>query len=373
MVGIDGEWTKRDMKHGSCIAWFGAPEVCRANDIKDFLIRENILGERMLAQIWLENIESYMSVDNVAGLVWFDLRPNGTVPKVLSIRLTDLSEDGGTPGGAGHHGGKHHGHHHHSAPAGPRNCSLGPTGLAAFSWLVFFDAIYILGKLIPGFVEDTFVDHWMCLSFFGGFLELLVGMWEVTRNNIYGCTVFSIFGCTWMAYAMRLMMVRTGLLADEATPHGDCARQLWLCGVCVAFLKQTLVMNHVSMMIMVVLIALKICAAFAGFHKALLWCTAFISLGLSGLAFYGFAAQLTNEIHGRVVFPTCPRPQVTTAGIQEAAGASNVLHGKRVALRAHGHGTGGTGSSSDSDSGDDSDGLPHRALTRFRLRHARSM
>merc|ERR1711985_155484 len=80
--------------------------------------------------------------------------------------------------------------------------------------------------------------------FVGGVLQLLVGMWEVTRNNIYGATAFSCFGCFWMANGTMLTLKTyfPSQLSDEvlhggADEWGHFIRELYILFLVLALLK----------------------------------------------------------------------------------------------------------------------------------------
>ena len=60
-----------------------------------------------------------------------------------------------------------------------------------------------------GYVHEPFYATWSAYAFFiGGLLQLLVGILEVFRNNVYGATAFMAFGSFWLANGIQ-MLIRT--------------------------------------------------------------------------------------------------------------------------------------------------------------------
>lgn len=47
--------------------------------------------------------------------------------------------------------------------------------------------------------------------FYGGLVQLLVGMWEVKRNNLFGATAFSSYGAFWMSLAFYGTLKAAGI------------------------------------------------------------------------------------------------------------------------------------------------------------------
>ncbi|KAF8887237.1 GPR1/FUN34/yaaH family-domain-containing protein [Gymnopilus junonius] len=49
--------------------------------------------------------------------------------------------------------------------------------------------------------------------FTGGLLQFIAGMWQFPRGDVFGATVFSIYGAFWMSYSM-ILLPGTGILAS---------------------------------------------------------------------------------------------------------------------------------------------------------------
>lgn len=55
--------------------------------------------------------------------------------------------------------------------------------------------------------------------FCGGLAQLLAGMWEFPRGNVFGATAFTSYGAFWMSYA-TILIPNSGILAAY-TGHED--------------------------------------------------------------------------------------------------------------------------------------------------------
>lgn len=50
-------------------------------------------------------------------------------------------------------------------------------------------------------ISSAMRQVWGFGMFYGGLVQLLVGMWEVKRNNVFGATAFTSYGAFWMSLA----------------------------------------------------------------------------------------------------------------------------------------------------------------------------
>ena len=55
--------------------------------------------------------------------------------------------------------------------------------------------------------------------FFGGLVQLLAGMWEFRRNNMFAATALSSYGGFWLSYGFYVILVSGGTLTPSG-PHG---------------------------------------------------------------------------------------------------------------------------------------------------------
>ena len=94
------------------------------------------------------------------------------------------------------------------AAAGLAIADPAPLGLAAFALTTFL--------LSAKNANWTTSDAWLGYAFaYGGLIQLLAGMWEFKRNNVFGATAFSTYGGFWLGLGLWVLLV-----APKATASG---------------------------------------------------------------------------------------------------------------------------------------------------------
>lgn len=74
----------------------------------------------------------------------------------------------------------------------------GPMGLAGFGLTTF-----CLSAINAGLVAKEALGIVIALAIiYGGIIQLLAGMWEFKKNNVFGATAFSSYGAFWIAFAI---------------------------------------------------------------------------------------------------------------------------------------------------------------------------
>ena len=69
-----------------------------------------------------------------------------------------------------------------------------PLGLGAFALTTF-----LLSAANAGWMTSATGDAWLGYAFaYGGFCQLLAGMWEFRNRNVFGATAFSTYGGFWI-------------------------------------------------------------------------------------------------------------------------------------------------------------------------------
>ncbi len=89
-----------------------------------------------------------------------------------------------------------------TAPVLPANAVADPAplGLAAFALTTF-----LLSSKNAGW---TTADAWLGFAFaYGGFIQLLAGMWEFRNRNVFGATAFSTYGGFWLGLGLWVLLV----------------------------------------------------------------------------------------------------------------------------------------------------------------------
>ena len=93
-----------------------------------------------------------------------------------------------------------------------------PLGLAAFAMTTF--ALSIANTNVWG--AGAFAALGLALVY-GGFAQLLAGMWEFVRKNTFGALAFTSYGAFWITLLRACQVRRTGRAAQE---HSGDARGL---------------------------------------------------------------------------------------------------------------------------------------------------
>jgi succinate-acetate transporter protein len=79
-----------------------------------------------------------------------------------------------------------------------------PLGLAAFALTTF-----LLSAKNAGWTHGG--DAWLGYAFaYGGFIQLLAGMWEFRRLNVFGATAFSTYGGFWIGLGLYVLLAASG-------------------------------------------------------------------------------------------------------------------------------------------------------------------
>src|SRR6476660_8686855 len=91
-----------------------------------------------------------------------------------------------------------------------------PLGLAAFALTTF-----LLSLVNAGFMpKDTEPVVLGVALAFGGIAQLLAGMWEFRKGNVFGATVFSSYGAFWLSFCAFLTFYAKDIPAEH---HGVAA------------------------------------------------------------------------------------------------------------------------------------------------------
>src|SRR6188472_1258652 len=91
-----------------------------------------------------------------------------------------------------------------------------PLGLAAFALTTFLLSLVNAG-IMPKDAEPVMLG--VALAF-GGLAQLLAGMWEFRKGNVFGATVFSSYGAFWLSFSPYLTFYAGGIPAEH---HGVAA------------------------------------------------------------------------------------------------------------------------------------------------------
>ncbi|CAG8636885.1 12252_t:CDS:2 [Acaulospora morrowiae] len=83
----------------------------------------------------------------------------------------------------------------------PKIANPAPLGLSAFAMTTFILSISNVGT--PNVTAPNIVIG--LALFYGGFVQILAGMWEFRAGNTFGATVFSSYGGFWLSFGVILI------------------------------------------------------------------------------------------------------------------------------------------------------------------------
>jgi uncharacterized protein len=88
-----------------------------------------------------------------------------------------------------------------------------PLGLAAFALTTF-----LLSAVNAGWAKSSTGSDWLGYAFaYGGFVQLLAGMWEFKNRNVFGSTAFSTYGGFWIGLGLWALLVAPHATGTEAS------------------------------------------------------------------------------------------------------------------------------------------------------------
>src|SRR3954453_19634451 len=178
-----------------------------------------------------------------------------------------------------------------------------PLGLAAFALTTF-----VLSFFNAGIVSDAGEPIVLGLALaYGGFAQLLAGMWEFRNINTFGATAFTSYGAFWLSFwAFNQFFadkVPAGSVGDAVGLYliawGIFTTYMW-----IASFRTTAAVNAVFALLAITFIVLGIgeAASSTGLVKAGGW----IGIATAIVAWYASFAGVANSTFGRTVLPVRP-------------------------------------------------------------------
>jgi succinate-acetate transporter protein len=152
--------------------------------------------------------------------------------------------------------------------------------------------------------------------FYGGLAQIIAGIMEWKKNNTFGTTAFTSYGCFWLTLVALILLPKTGAAAAYTEASFATYLLVWglfTLGMFVGTLKLNRALQFVfgSLALLFFLLAARhytgneTVGLVAGWEG--------IACGLS--ACYAAIAQVLNEVYGKTVLPLgAPKPQPEPAG-----------------------------------------------------------
>jgi len=178
-----------------------------------------------------------------------------------------------------------------------------PLGLAAFALTTFLLSLVNAG-ILP---KDTEPMVLAVALAFGGIAQLLAGMWEFRKGNVFGATVFTSYGAFWLSFWAYL----TFFAESIPTEHHGVAAGWYLIAwaifttlMLVAALRTTAVLAALFAVVAAVFVFL----AFGAFAASATLTTIGGILGLlaAAVAWYLCLAAVGAATFGRPILPNPP-------------------------------------------------------------------
>jgi hypothetical protein len=177
-----------------------------------------------------------------------------------------------------------------------------PLGLAAFAMTTFALSIGNTGIWGPG------ADAALALALvYGGFAQLLAGMWEFVRKNTFGALAFTSFGAFWIAYFVLVKFVLPGVaVADLPVAVG-----VFLLGWTIFTAYMTVASMRVSGAVLLVFVLLTVTFVFltvGAFNSSTGWTKVggWVGVATAAAAWYASFAGVTNDTFKKTVLPVFP-------------------------------------------------------------------
>jgi uncharacterized protein len=143
--------------------------------------------------------------------------------------------------------------------------------------------------------------------FYGGVAQVIAGILEYKKNNSFGMTAFISYGFFWITLVALILMGKWGWIT--ATPSDALVAYLVLWGIFTALLFFGTLRINVALQLVFGTLAILFFLLAIGDATHLEFITrlaGYEGIVCGGLAIYTGAANLLNEMYGRVVLPLGP-------------------------------------------------------------------
>ncbi len=177
-----------------------------------------------------------------------------------------------------------------------------PLGLGAFAMTTLALSLYNANVWSGG----IFAALALALVF-GGFAQLLAGMWEFARKNTFGAIAFTSYGAFWIAYYVFVHFLAASIPAADVGQ----AVGVFLLGWTIITFYLMIASLRVSGAVLAVFVALTVTFVlltignFEG-KSGILHAGGWTGIVTAALAFYASAAGVINETFKQPVLPVFP-------------------------------------------------------------------
>jgi len=143
--------------------------------------------------------------------------------------------------------------------------------------------------------------------FYGGLAQVIAGIMEWKKGNTFGTTAFTSYGFFWLTLVALIVLPKMGLTAAPENSAMVAYLLIWGLFTAILFIG-TLRLNRALQFVFASLTVLFVLLAIGDFTGS---ATIKHIAGYEGIvcglsAIYAAAAQVLNEVYGRVVLPLGP-------------------------------------------------------------------
>ena len=178
-----------------------------------------------------------------------------------------------------------------------------PLGLAGFATTTF-----LLSAANANWMSAASGAAFLGYAFaYGGFIQLLAGMWEFRNRNVFGATAFSTYGGFWLGLGLWVLLVAPKDTALQAG-HDKAWILLAFAIVNTYLLILSTQLNTAVFLVFLTLELTEIFLFIGGFANStgLVKAGGIVGVITAVVAWYTSAAGISNGIGGKLRFPVGP-------------------------------------------------------------------
>lgn len=177
----------------------------------------------------------------------------------------------------------------------------GPLGLACFALTTF-----CLSMVNAGLVDKAATIVVIALALvYGGATQILAGMWEYKKNNVFGATAFASYGAFWISFGVfeLLAALKFVTVPSQGVWLFLLAWTIFTFYMWIGSFGTNKALVTTFTLLLIAFILLTIGAT--GNAAAHTW-GGFVGIATAIVAWYTSAAGIINTVYGRVVLPIGP-------------------------------------------------------------------
>ncbi|HEX6843654.1 MAG TPA: acetate uptake transporter [Actinomycetota bacterium] len=178
----------------------------------------------------------------------------------------------------------------------PAIADPGPLGLAAFALTTFLLSVNNAGWTDGG-------ASWLGFAFaYGGAAQLLAGMWEFRKGNVFGATAFSTYGAFWIGLGLY------ALLVERSSPNATNDLGWILLAFAIFNTYMLLLSLRMSVAVFLVFLALEateivLAIGFFADAESIVEVGGVVGVVTAAIAWYASAAGVANGMGDRKILP----------------------------------------------------------------------